>query len=131
MRAGSIGRPVLDFVLKPVRSAVGALNRDALEPLEDTERETLGAVEAIERATQSLEHHVEVIESLATSVGPLTESVDRLNDSVRALVEVLAPLAAAEHEVQRAEHGAERVEHFLRFRRHQPPAEPEETPPES
>jgi hypothetical protein len=118
---------VFDFVLRPVRSVARALDQDALKPLEETERETLDAVRALDRTTESIERHVEVIETLATSVGPLTESVDRLNETVRDLVAVLAPLAAAEHGIQHAEADAERVEHFLRFRRHNKPVEPEAT----
>jgi len=72
---------VFDFVLKPVRSMVRAVNEDALRPLEQTEHQTLEAVKALDRATESIEHHIEVIETLATSVGPLTESVDRLTDT--------------------------------------------------
>jgi uncharacterized protein YoxC len=121
---------VFDFVVRPVRSVARALNQDALRPLEETERETLDAIRAIDRATESIEHHVEVIETLATSVAPLTESVERLNQTVRDLVEVLAPLAAAEHEVQRAERGAEQVEHFLRFRRHGTATDPETPAPD-
>ena len=74
------------------------LNEDALRPLEETERETLDAVRALDRATESIEHHVEVIETLATSVGPLTESVDRLNDTMQDLVKMLAKLACALHD---------------------------------
>lgn len=72
---------MFDFVLKPVRSMVRAVNEDALRPLEQTEHQTLEAVKALDRATESIEHHIEVIETLATSVGPLTESVDRLTDT--------------------------------------------------
>jgi uncharacterized protein YoxC len=122
---------VFDFVLKPVRSALRVLNEDTVKPLEQTERETLGAVRVIELATESIEHHVAVIETLATSVGPLTASVDSLNETMRDLVEVLAPLAAAEHEFHRAEHGVEQAEHFLRFRRHRRLAEPDTSGPES
>jgi hypothetical protein len=119
---------VFDFVLRPVRSAARALNEDALKPMEETERETLDAVRAIDRATQSIEHHVEVIETLATSVGPLAASVDRLNETMRELAEVLAPLAGAEHGVERAEHRAEHVERFFGFR-HKHPDEPEADAP--
>jgi uncharacterized protein YoxC len=122
---------VFDPVLKPVRSFVRILNEDAIKPLEETERETLNAVKAIDRATESIEHHVEVIESLATSVGPLTASVDRLNETMRDLVQVLGPLAAAEHGLQRAEHEAEHLERFVRFRRHKNPTEPDAAPPDS
>jgi hypothetical protein len=116
---------VFDFVLKPVRSIVRAANQDAVRPLVQTERETLEGVQALERATASIEHHVEVIESLATSVGPLTASVDRLTDTMQDLVKMLGPLAGAEHEMQRAEHGVQEAEHFLGFRRHKQPVEPE------
>ena len=61
----------------------------------------LDAVQAIESATASIERHVEVIESLATSIDPLRASVDRLTDTLQELVTMLAPLGAAEHEVQR------------------------------
>jgi hypothetical protein len=113
---------VFDFVLKPVRSAVRALDQDALRPLEETEHETLEAVKALERVTESIEHHVEVIESLATSVGPLTDSVDRLTDTMQELVKMLGPIAGAEREMQRAEHGVQEAEHFFGFRRHRKPA---------
>ena len=116
---------MFDFVLKPVRSLVRAVNEDALRPLEETEHDTLDAVRVLERATESIEHHVEVIETLATSVGPLTESVDRLTDTMQDLVKILGPLAGAEHEVQRAEHGVQEAEHFFGFRRHKKTALPE------
>lgn len=118
-------------MLKPARSVFRALNEDALRPLEETERETLDAVKAIDRATVSIEHHVEVIETLATSVGPLTESVDRLNETMRDLVRMLGPLAGAEREVQSVEREAEAAEHFFGFRRHKKPAEPAAETPES
>jgi hypothetical protein len=116
---------VFDFVLKPVRSVVRAANQDALKPLVQTERETLEGIEALERATASIEHHVEVIETLATSVGPLTASVDRLTSTMQDLVKMLGPIAAAEQEMQRAEHGVQEAEHFFGFRRHKQPAEPD------
>jgi uncharacterized protein YoxC len=112
-------------MLKPVRSVVRAVNQDALRPLEETERDTLEGVEALERATASIEHHVEVIESLATSVGPLTDSVNRLTDTMQDLVKMLGPIAAMEHEVGRAEHGVQEAEHFFGFRRHKKSSEPE------
>ena len=115
---------MFDFVLKPVRSVVKAIDQDALRPLEETEHETLDAVKALERATESIEHHVEVIETLATSVGPLTESVDRLTDTMQDLVKMLGPIAGAEREMQRAGHGVQDAEHFFGFRRHRKPVEP-------
>ena len=122
---------MFDFVLRPVRSVARIMNEDALKPLEETERETLDAIRALDRATESIEHHVAVIETLATSVGPLGASVDRLNETMRDLVEVLAPLAAAEHGLQSAEHGAEHVEHFFGFRHRKHPDEPDAAAPDS
>ena len=119
---------MFDFVLRPVRSVVRALDQDALKPLEETEHETLEAVKTLERVTASIEHHVEVIESLATSVGPLTESVDRLTDTMQELVKMLGPIAGAEREVQRAGDELEHAEHFFGFRRHRKRDEPEAGP---
>jgi phage shock protein A len=59
-------------------------------------------VHAIESATDSIERHVAVIETLATSVDPLRASVDRLTDTMQELAAMMAPLGAAEHEMQRA-----------------------------
>jgi len=119
---------VFDFVLKPVRSVVRAIDQDALRPLEETERETLEAAQALERVTESIEHHVEVIETLATSVGPLTASVDRLTDTMQELVKMLGPVAGAEREMQRAGHDVQEAERFFGFRRHRKPVEPETGP---
>jgi hypothetical protein len=122
---------VFDFVLRPVRSVVRAVNEDALKPIEQTEHQTLQGVEALERATASIERHGEVIETLATSVGPLTESVDRLTETMQDLVKMLGPIAGAEREVGRAEHGVQEAEHFFGFRRHEQAAEPDAGPTES
>lgn len=92
--------------------------QDAFRPLEDTERQTLGTVKAVEEATESIEHHVAVLETLATSVGPLTTSVDRLTDTMQELVKILTPLAEAER-------GVERAEHVLGFHRHQQTGTPD------
>jgi hypothetical protein len=120
---------VFGFVFKPLAGALRALDEDAVRPIAQTERDTLGAVRAIEQATESIERHVEVIETLATSVGPLTDSVDRLNATMGELVAVLAPLAGAENEVRRAEQEVERAGHLFRLR-HEKPPEPEPGPPD-
>ncbi len=83
---------------------LGFTERDIVDTVHETrdlEENMLGAVEAIENATASIERHVEVIETLATSVDPLRASVDRLTDTMQDLVALLAPMGAAEHEVQR------------------------------
>jgi hypothetical protein len=60
----------IGFVFWPVRAARRMVQSEVTSPLEDTERDVLDRVEAIHRATDSIEHHVEVIETLATSVRP-------------------------------------------------------------
>jgi hypothetical protein len=118
-----------DLMFAPVRAIIGAAERDVHNPLEETERDVLGGVTAIERATDSIDRHVEVIEGLATSVGPLTDSVDRLTETMRDLVKILGPMAAAEHGVQHAEQEAHHAEHFFGFRRHRDaPKQPAEPP---
>ena len=95
---------MLDFVTRPVKWALGVTEQQVVDTVRETrdiEANMLDAVEAIENATASLERHVEVIETLATSVDPLRASVDRLTDTMTQLVSVLSPLAAAEHEAQK------------------------------
>jgi hypothetical protein len=100
---------VLDFVFRPLRQVLGA---EVSKPFDETEHEILDAVQAIHRASDSIDRHVAVIEGLATSVGPLTESVNRLTATMADLVTILAPLAGAERDVGR-------VERLLRLRRHE------------
>ena len=95
---------MLEFVTGPLRRVLGATEHDVVDSVRETrdiEANMLAAVRAIENATGSIERHVEVIETLATSVDPLRASVDRLTDTMQDLVKMLAPMAAAEHEVQR------------------------------
>jgi methyl-accepting chemotaxis protein len=95
---------MLDFLIRPIRSVLGGAERDAVESLHETrdiEANMLGAVRAIENATESIEKHVAVIETLATSVDPLRASVDRLTDTMQELVGMMAPMATAEHEMHR------------------------------
>lgn len=96
---------MLDFVTRPLRAIFGETEHDVVDTMHETrdiEANMLGAIEAIENATASLEHHVEVIETLATSVDPLRASVDRLTDTMQDLVAMLGPIASAEREIQRA-----------------------------
>lgn len=115
---------MLDHVLWPIRTVRRAVESEVSTPLEETEHEILDAVDAIHRATDSIERHVEVIDGLASSVGPLTDSVDRLTATMRDLVELLAPMAAAERDVQRAER-------FFRLRRQRNASGPESPGPGS
>jgi hypothetical protein len=114
---------MLDFVGRTVRSVLGVTERDVAETIHesrDIESNMLDAVEAIENATASIERHVEVIETLATSVDPLRASVDRLTDTMQDLVALLGPIASAEHEAQRVG----RI-----FRRHRHDATPADATP--
>lgn len=95
---------MLDFFIRPIRSVLGGAERDVAESLHETrdiEANMLGAVRAIENATESIEKHVAVIETLATSVDPLRASVDRLTDTMQELVAMMAPMATAEQEIHR------------------------------
>jgi predicted RNase H-like nuclease (RuvC/YqgF family) len=118
---------MLDFVTRPLRVLLGTTGSEVVESVRETrdiEKDTLGAVTAIEKATVSLEKHVEVIETLATSVDPLRASVDRLTDTMQELIAVLGPLASAEHEAQKVG----RVFHRHRDEPATPPADAAPTP---
>ena len=110
---------MLDFVTSPIRSVLGVAEHEVVAPLQATreiEAHILEAVTAIHHATASIEQHVAVIETLATSVAPLGASVDRLTDTMRDLVELMAPMGAAEREVKH-------VEHFFGRHRHRKPSD--------
>jgi cation transport regulator ChaC len=115
---------MLDFIARPIRSILGMAEHDVVAPVEETreiQAHILEAVDAIHHATASIERHVEVIETLATSVQPLGASVDRLTDTMQELVQMMAPMGAAEREVQN-------VEHFFGRRRHKDPKSPQAPP---
>jgi uncharacterized protein YoxC len=109
---------VIGLALWPARAARRLMENEVSTPLEDTEKDVLDALTAIHRATDSIEHHVEVIEVLATSVKPLTDSVDQLPATVRDLVALLGPMAAAERGVAHAEQDVVKAERFFEFHRH-------------
>ena len=128
---------MLDFVIRPLRFALDVGERVISKPMEEPEHELSVIVEAIHRAADSIDHHVEVIEGLATSVEPLKDSVNNLNATMIDLVALLAPMASAEHGVQDVQHGAQDVEHgvhrverFFGFGRHTPAADPATKQPE-
>ena len=57
---------MLDFITGPIRSILGVTEHEVVESLRETrdiESEVLGAVQAIENATASIERHVAVIET--------------------------------------------------------------------
>jgi uncharacterized protein YoxC len=123
-------RHVFGFVLRRARSVVESVGREFTRPLQETEHETLGAVKALDRATDSIERHVEVIETLASSVGPLAESVDRLVDTVQELARILAPVEEAEQDVAHAEQSVHRVERLFGIHRHKPAEQTDAEHPE-
>jgi ABC-type transporter Mla subunit MlaD len=113
---------MFDFIFRPLRAALGAAEHEVSAPIAEGEHEILDTVTAIHRATESIEHHVQVIEGLATSVTPLTDSVNQLTATMRDLVAILAPMGEAEHDV---EHGVQRVEHFFGIGRHESRGDPD------
>src|SRR4051812_6269559 len=95
---------MLDFLTDPIRSVLGVSERQVVEMVHgtrDVETNILGAVQAIENATASIEQHVAVIEGLATSIDPLRESVEGLTAAMQDIVVLMAPMAAAEREMHR------------------------------
>jgi|SRR5579884_651081 len=100
---------LLDLPLAPLRAALRTAERDIertvpVHDIERIQRHVLETAEAIRRATESIESHVAVIETLATSIAPLTESVNRLTAQLAEINTVLKPVAAVERDVSRLEH---------------------------
>jgi hypothetical protein len=109
---------LLDPFVRSLRAFLGDAEREVMEhtPLAETrdiEANMLEAVQAVHRATDSIERHVEVIETLAQSLPPLTESVTVLSTQISELLRLTAPIASAEREVSR-------IEHLFSRHRHQP-----------
>ena len=116
----------LDLLTRPLRALLGEAEHEAAahSPLAHTHEieEHLGeAIKAMHRAAESVERHVQVIESLGDTLPPLTQSVTQLTDQIGHLLRVTAPLAAAERDVSK-------VEGMFHRRRHAP--EPATEPPD-
>lgn len=117
----------IDLATAPLRFVVNGVVRgtdavaDPLNDIEDIQEHVLGAVEVIRDATEQIEAHVAVIESLATSLLPLTEAVTQLSAQLQALpdlteavtqlsakldvvADVLEPLVHMEQEVGKVSH---------------------------
>jgi methyl-accepting chemotaxis protein len=117
----------IDIATAPLRLVVNGVVRgtdavaDPLNDIEDIQEHVLGAVEVIRDATEQIEAHVAVIESLATSLLPLTEAVTQLSAQLQALpdlteavtqlstkldvvADVLEPLVHIEQEVGKVSH---------------------------
>ena len=116
---------MLDPLFRPVRAILGFGEQEIERPMVGAEHEILDAVGALHRVAESIEHHVEVIEGLATSIDPLKQSVNDLTETMTELVALIAPMGKAEVGVQ---HASQEVRHFLGFRRHESAA-PAEAPP--
>jgi hypothetical protein len=116
---------MLDVFFRPVRSILGYGEKEMERPVVQAEHEILDAVGALRQVTESIDHHVEVIEGLATSIDPLKESVNQLTATMSELVALIAPMGKAEIGVQ---HASQEVRHFLGFRRKKTAASPEPPP---
>ena len=112
---------MLDLLLRPLRSVLGAGEDAASKPIEKSERDLGDAVHAIHRVSQSIEAEVKAIEELATSVGPLKDSVNQLTATMNDLVALIVPMSKAGQGIQEAEHGIhhglEQVENLFGVRR--------------
>ncbi|MBV8943171.1 MAG: hypothetical protein JO321_03675 [Solirubrobacterales bacterium] len=101
---------LLDSLTAPLRSLLGTtedMERDAHTLLSDTgelEHQLQDAVASIHRASESMEHHVAAVDTLAASVPALTDSVNALVKELNGLLAALAPMAEAERDVSRLGH---------------------------
>ncbi len=100
---------LLDLATAPLRAVFRSAEREAesafpVRDLEEVESRVLSTAEAIRHATESIEAHVAVLETLATSIGPLTDVVAELTRQLAEINRVLGPVATAERDVSRIEH---------------------------
>jgi ABC-type transporter Mla subunit MlaD len=100
----------LDLLTAPLRSLLGTtedVERDAHSLLSESgelERQLGEAVASIHRASESMEHHVQVVETLAATVPKLADSVNALVAEMHALNATLKPVASVERDVSRLGH---------------------------
>jgi hypothetical protein len=95
---------LLGTALTPLRALLGGLEQEAehtfpVRGIEGIQERVLETGEAIRKATEQIESHVEVLEALASSVPQLTEAVALLTVQLGGIVEVLRPVAAMEADV--------------------------------
>jgi hypothetical protein len=95
---------LLGTALTPLRVLLGSIEREVehtipVKGIEGIQERVLETGEAIRKATEQIEQHVEVLESLASSVPQLTEAVGLLTVQLGGIVEVLRPVAAMEADV--------------------------------
>jgi methyl-accepting chemotaxis protein len=126
----------LDLLTAPLRSLLGTtedMERDAHTLLSESgelERQLEEAVASIHRASESMEHHVAVVETLAATVPKLAESVDALVAEMHALNLTLKPVASAERDLSKLGHlfGRRHAEDATSTAETQAPAEPPADP---
>lgn len=100
----------LDLLTAPLRSLLGTtedMEQDAHTLLSESgelERQLDEAVASIHRASESMEHHVAVVETLAATVPKLAESVNALVEEMHALNSTLKPAVAAERDLSKLGH---------------------------
>jgi hypothetical protein len=99
---------ILGIALRPIRSVIGAAEHEAevvtpVREIEEIQKQILDGVGAMRRATESIEAHVEVVDTLANTLPTLTAAVQELTEQLAAVVTVLAPLSAAERDVAKVE----------------------------
>ena len=124
---------LIDTATAPLRYLLRSAESeaDAVLPVKDIDRiqtHLLGAVEAVREATDQIEAHVEVIETLAASLTPLTEamvklseemeslpaltqSVARLTAQLEVVTEVLTPIVRVEEKASKLGHLFSRHRH--------------------
>src|ERR1700678_4328275 len=100
---------LIDTALSPLRAVLGSVEREAehaipVKEIQGIQERVLETGEAIRKATESIEAHVEVLESLASSVPQLTDAVGLLTVQLGGIVEVLKPVAAMEADVAKVGH---------------------------
>lgn len=118
---------LLDLALAPIRAVVSAGERDVTHEIREVEHVEHGVLDtagSIRDATESIEKHIAVLDTLASSIGPLTESVNRLTAQMAELNQVLSPMAGAEREISA-------LEHVFGRHRHEPGSSPSGSPPDA
>ncbi len=126
---------LIDRAFGPLRSVLGNAEHGAerevervlpVGEVEAIQTQILDGMNAVRRATESIDSHVAVVATLANSLTPMTAALTALTARLGELQEVLAPIAALEREIATAEHDVSRATHL--FRRHGqpdgPPTEP-------
>lgn len=125
---------LLDMALAPLRAVLNSAEHEvehtfAVQDLEGIQSRVLETVEAIKDATEQIEAHVSVLETLATSITPLTQAVEKLTIQLGVITDALIPVTKTEEEVAKAEHGVARLGHLFGRHRQDADARPG-SPPE-